>query len=502
MENTDKVNKINSLKGANGNMAWSLGLSLFWVIFLWGFWQKDVYALGLNAFVFISGGLIFFLRPLIISKRFLKNDWLWLLPLVFIIFSFLIYENPFLKIINLFIVLAAFILFYNFSQIKEKNKLYWNFYFITNIINRALSALAEIGNAVNSYFKLIKINNSQKTQLIKRIILGLILLVIISAVFIIPLLSAADPVFADNLKVIMSWIGQFISKILIIKILFFIFLAIVLLTLFLAWGKEFIYPEKEFKFKNKDPIISGIVIGGILLLYLLFIWLQFKYLWLGSLPFAFKETEILVKSGFWQLIFLSVINIYIFYLTYKKTALSVQRILTIFTVASLLLLLSAGHRMFLYVTNYGFSYEKFYAAYTIVFCGLLFIWLLSQMFLNKRADILKFILFLFIWMYAVIALFPAEQFILKANLALINKPGSHIRLSELTMLSADVLPQVKSYWQQGLLNENYKIFSEENNSEQVKQFDWAPWINKQEVLVASKAWYELNLENIIYKINN
>jgi hypothetical protein len=269
-----------------------------------------------------------------------------------------------------------------------------------------------------------------------------------------------------------------------------------------AWSKKFDYKEKESADKNIDPIISGIVIGGILCLYLLFLWIQVSRLWVGVLPFEFKETESLVKSGFWQLLFLSIINILIYFFTYRKTKLLVQKILTAFTITSLLLLVSAGYRMGLYVVYYGFSYEKFFASYTVIFCTILFVWLIIKMFGKQRANILKFLIILFLWMYAIVTIFPVEQFILRTNIAMSNIKESRIRLFEMTMLSPDALSLVKEYQQQGLLKENTGYLSREKENKDIEDFDWNPWIERQEKIISDKIWYEKNLMNVIHSIKN
>jgi hypothetical protein len=230
---------------------------------------------------------------------------------------------------------------------------------------------------------------------------------------------------------------------------------------------------------------------------------QINRLWVGDLPFDFKETENLVKSGFWQLILLSIINILIYFSTYKRTIAIVQKILAAFTVASLFLLISAGYRMGLYVTYYGFSYEKFFASYTVIYCSILLIWLVSRLFAEKRANILKFVLFLFLWMYAIATVSPVEQFILRTNVALkSNIEESRIRLFELTMLSPDVLSLVKEYEQQGLLKENAGYLAREKEVKSEKQFDWEPWIERQEKTISDKVWYEKNLMNVVYVYEN
>ena len=232
----------------------------------------------------------------------------------------------------------------------------------------------------------------------------------------------------------------------------------------------------------------GIVLAGVLGIYLLFLWIQLNRLWVGVLPFNFKETEELVKSGFWQLLALSVINILIYFFAYRKTVSFVQKLLSAFTVASLLLLASAGQRMGLYVTYYGFSYEKFFASYTVLYCAIVYIWLIAQLFRSKRSNIVKFLVLLFLWMFAMLTIFPVEQFIFRTNMALRRLKDSRIVLSEMKMLSPDVLVVVKKNKEKGLLDEG--------------GYDWNEWIDKQEQIVSGKAWYERNMTNMVYAFSS
>lgn len=481
-----------------------LGLSLFWVIFLWGFWSKGIFVFGINAFIFLALFTILFLWVLYKKQKFSKIDLVWIIPIFFIESSFLIYENPFLKIVSFVILPALFAIFYNQTLITNK-KINWNFNFITLLLLRILSAISEISRSVNLYFRLLTPNSKSKKTVIVKSIIGLALFLIIALTIIIPLLSSADLEFANRMENVVEWFRKLVSETIVIKLMFFIALSVVILSMLLAWSKKFDYKEQESKKDKIDPIITGIFLGGILVIYLLFLWVQLERMWVGSLPFDFKETESLVKSGFWQLFFLSILNILIYFFTYRKTNTIVQRILTGFTITSLLLLISAGHRMALYVLYYGFSYEKFFASYTVLFCVILFIWLIFSLLRNKKSNILKFLIVLFLWMYSIIAVLPVEQFILRTNMSLVKLEDSQIRLFELTMLSADVLPLVKKYEKEGLLKENVDYIYRENNTKENgenEEFDWSPWIRKQEKRIFDKELYEMNIFNILYLYNS
>ena len=153
--------------------------------------------------------------------------------------------------------------------------------------------------------------------------------------------------------------------------------------------------------------------------------------------------------------------------------------------------------MGLYVISYGLSYEKFFASYTVIYSAVLFVWLISRLFMKNRANVFKFLIVLFLWMFSIITVFPVEQFIMRTNVALSKLENSRIRLFELTMLSPDVLSLVKRYENEGALKEKLYYLEREGKEKSEEDFDWAPWIEKQEKRIADKKWYEKNIMNYL-----
>jgi len=465
------------------------GLAVFWVIFLWNFWHKEVYALGINAFVFVILFFGFFIWILLKKSRYLKEDLIWIIPLSLVIVSFLLYDNPFLKAASLFVWPISFIVFYNYAFLNDRKKKSWNFSFVLHLfMERLVAVIPNIAKSAILYLEFIIPANNKYKKIIARVIIGLVLFLIITLAVLIPLLSSADATFAHAVKVVYEWINDLLSLPFVYRVLFAIILSVAFFATAITWGKEFDYSEKEKSSTPIDSIVAGVVLGGILAVYLLFLWIQIGRMWVGSLPFDFKTTETLVKSGFWQLLALTVLNILIYFLAYKRTAPLVQKILFAFTTASLLLLVSAAHRMGLYVFFYGFSYEKFFASYTVLYCTLLFVWLISRLIVRKKTDILKSAVILFIWMYGTITIVPVEQFIFHSNIMLSQREDSRIKIHELTMLSPDVLILVRQY-------ESAWILKKQEN------FDWQPWIESREKIVMDKKWYERNVMNWLYLVS-
>jgi hypothetical protein len=483
-------------------LSWSLGLALFWVVFLWGFIERGVVALGLNAFAYLGATAALFLWTMKNQGISLKKNAGWIVPVLLIVASYAIYDNPFLKAVSIPVLPASFAFFYNEAFLSVHGRLRWNSDVLFALMQRVLSPFGHVRGAIDLIERMFA-RAWKNPGIAKRVAAGIGIFVFMAAAVVIPLLSSADTQFATTMGFVTRWISQLFTASFFGKALVFFLMLVGTVALLLAWTKPSTSVLEEKEPARVDSIIAGIVLGGVLSLYAVFLWIQLGHLWVGKLPVDFSATERLVKDGFWQLLTLTIINTLFAFTTYRKTIPAVQRLLAAFVVASFLLLASAGYRMVLYVTSYGLSYEKFFASYTVAFCAILLLWLVSRFFTHARADVVRFPAMLFLWMYAVLAVMPVEQIILRSNVALSQREGSQIRLFELTMLSPDVLSLVRTYQQEGLLEEEGGYFEREVVHEESKagppraRFDWNPWIADRSKIVTEKAWYELNLTNLL-----
>ena len=470
--------QLTSSERATPLLAWSIGLAVFWVVFLWNFWDNGPLSLGINAAVFLL------LVLGLLGQAFPENcplwsvkQWQWLVPFLLIAASYALYATPIIKIINIPVVPALLVVFVTYALLGDPG-VRWGWGFLQTLVFRGFAWLGKIGAALREYSQaLFGKGNSNAAR---RAAVGVVLFLIIAVTIILPLLSSADPQFKSVVQPLLDFLGRLAEIETLWRVVVGVIIALLSLSLGLAWRSK---PEvrETGSGKRVDSIVSGIVVAGIFLVYALFLAIQIKRLWVAELPLDFSETEILVKSGFWQLLALSIINAIIFLATYAKTSQLVQRLLAAFTIASLLLVFSAAWRMALYVVFYGFSYEKFFAAYAVIFSVILFAWLVFQFFGAKHRDLVKFAAFLFLWMYALLGIFPVEQFIMRANVSLSQREGSRIALPELKMLTTDVLGYVEA-------------------RQDEPQFQgWEEWIAENREQLTKKAWYELTLSDIAYR---
>lgn len=299
------------------------------------------------------------------------------------------------------------------------------------------------------------------------------LLTIISPIIIL-LLVSADEKFESA----MDSIWKNIDSTIILKIIFAFIILVWLTALKLSWNEK---PVLKWSSEEKkiDSIISWIVLWWTLGIYFLFIYVQIDSILTNELPSNVNDVADLVKNWFWQLFYISIINIVFFFVYYRKTSSLVQKMLIAFIIASIIILVSAWNRMFMYIGNYWFSYEKFTASYTVIYFWILFLIMISILFLKKKADILKIWMVLALWMYSLLNVFPMDIAIFKTNLAVSEKENSKITKYDSHMLSMDVMGAVeKIKWT--------NIYEEQS---------WREWMVESLREINCKKWYEKNIHN-------
>ncbi len=461
-------------------LLWSASLALFWVIFLWGFFDKGSYAFGINTTVFFVLVLFYF------NTFFQKNipfwhaqNRMWSIPFMLIALGFLLYGSPVMGGIGLLVILLLCVFAGTYTMLEKPDTPLGRL-FVSAGITRALEWIGSLGESLKAYSSVITGERSSHTH--RRIAIGVALCLVLVFGVVMPMLSATDPHFASLVAPLMDFLQRIIDTETLLKIIVGLGIAVGAAAIAHAWQKKIVLPATGNK--SEDSIIAGIVIGGIFVVYVVFLAIQLQRLWVAELPISFSETEVLVKSGFWQLLFLSIINILIFLATFARTNTVVQRLLSAFTIASLLLVFSAAWRMVLYITYYGFSYEKLFASYTVLFCIILFGWFVVQVVRAKQSDVIRFGIFLFFWMFAVLAVLPAEHIIIRSNLALSQKQDSRIELYEMTMLSTDVLGYV------------------EKRLDDPRFENWNNWVEDRKEEVAEKSWFEWSVSDVWYKLGN
>lgn len=456
----------------------ALALAFFWVLTHWGYWDKGVLALGWNASVFWLGLLVvLFMQS---KERNFRKMSSWLIPLILMSSSFALFENPWLKSISMWVLPLSIVIFYVYGQMEVTKKTWWGSMFAWKILDHFFAIFTHVQKSVSQIItESLFLRKDEHKQRFKSIVIGLGLLTLLLLVVVLPLLKSADTEFAGFMGVLFDVVMKFFDSSLIGKIAVFIFISVGLLAVFLAWTPPLQGPKEPVK-KQLDNWVAGILLGGLLIFYFMFLYFQVDKVAVGNLPLDLSTTVNLVKAGFWQLFFLSMLNGFLFMYFYHRTHPFPQLILKAFILASGLILVSAAWRMGLYVTLYGFSYEKFFASYTTLFGLILFVILIGSSFKRDSVNILKVLSFMALWFYSIATVLPIESIILNSNRALSERSDSRIIMYELTMLSSDVYETIEA---------NYLKWDKSDDA----QIRWKAWLKERDKEMKDRSWFETNL---------
>lgn len=481
---------------------WAMALAFYFVIFIWDFFTYGVFALGFNASLYL---IAFTTMAYLKLQSFGRGKIIYFIPLYLIALSYSIFENPFINAINILVmpIIFYFVLSNGFKR---------DFYFKDMFHIFFASFLLPIVRLESSWglhlklFQAIKIKNIVNSK-VRKVLKGLVVLSFLLLFIILPLLSSADSNFAffiSNIKInIIDPIFDFIFDSTIIwRGFFLILMSVGIVASLSSWSVE---QDQQVKQSSLDPIVTGIVISGILICYLLFLLIHIQNLCISILPTAFKATELLVKQGFWQLLFLTAFNISLFFYVHCRSTKVIQVLLTVFTMASLILLTSATYKLFLYVFYYGLSYEKWYASYTILYCTIVYIILGSVLLKKQSTNVIRVCLITLMWMYAIVTILPVEIIIIKTNMALIKRTDTRLQLQEMRMLSADILPIITKniigpYQEQKTSFDPTKTIVFEPKEKNNRCKGWKLWVQETSKVINRKVWYEHNISSIIAKM--
>lgn len=470
-------------------------IGLFWVIFCWNFWESGFAALGLNAAILLFFYMGLLLRGRLWPTRPLWVDPVWEVPVLLLILSYALYENPFYKACNIIALPAIFGFIILRKSASKSDYLFDDGIKLLYLICYAVfGPLGYIQRSFLAQWRWFTYSLSTfvrfRSPVARSVIKGISVFLLLAVLLIVPLLSAADSTFASVFEqfylMIRDVIEAIFEKEFIWKLICLAGISLCVLTTFFAWHYDYSKSITRKDAAEHDSIAAAIILSGIMLLYLIFIAIQLEKLFLNMLPVNFPETEKYVKQGFWQLVFLSTINIYLVLIYFRRTTKQVQTILVSFTFVSLALLFSAAHRMLLYVSLHGLSYEKFYASYTVLYCVILFGLLLYAFFAANPRSILHDAVVVVIWMYAVVGVLPVEKCIVVFNQQMHARQGSRIDLEDMKMLSVDVLPYVQKH-RQALEKTPHAQGSWSNVSQ---------WIETTDKKLQKKRWFEHSLTSL------
>lgn len=339
-----------------------------------------------------------------------------------------------------------------------------------------------------------KESNNKNSQVFVKVLLGIA--ISIPALFIIiNLLTSADVVFADKLSHILSGLEDVVKADIVIKIL----LAIIVSAYF--FGQiYYLYDNKNRKsvvrqeekesntsIKGFDRIITITFMAILDLVYIAFTMIQFVYLFGGNnnLPVGYTYAEY-AREGFFQLVFLSVINIVLIFIinklylgikikddisnkdyNYRKDII-VDSLLSIMVICTFVLIISSIYRLGLYEEAYGYTRLRLLVYMFIAFETIIMI-LVAINIWNKKLPIIRIGIIVSLASYLIINFINIDGIVARENINRYVETGK-IDFQYLVDLSTDAAGEMSRL--KNIDNKMYDEYIEYLNTYELEDVHW------------------------------
>ena len=347
--------------------------------------------LGASVFIFFV-----FYYPILILNVNKGNDnsfsgWLWTGPIVFLAATFLIYTNDFFNFFNSLAILI--LLMIQYADLHPAVQMKWYEHgFPGEVLRVAADVLGRLGTVFHIIGSFLKRRSMKGRPHLRYVLWGVVISIPLLFV-VISLLSSADMVFAelaDNVLNIFPDFGSIegMGRAVVI-IIFSIFFTALLATIRYSEAKGKADGDAKIHARRLtcNPYLGATVLAILNMVYLVFVTIQFSYLFAGGqLPHGMNYAEY-ARQGFFQLCLVALINFIILLIALRtkqgediplrRLSRVLQTVLIVFTGV---LLFSAHLRMNMYENMYGYTYLRllvhaFMLYLSVVFVlGLAYVW--------------------------------------------------------------------------------------------------------------------------------
>jgi hypothetical protein len=418
------------------------------------FWKKVP---GISFFIFVILCLLF--GFFLLGKEKLipaKNNFWLLIPILFLSAMTFIRREPFTSLLNyslaLFFmaVLAMTYLSGKWITFSLANYLLNFFHFFGGILS--LPWQTNINKGPQQGKQEVKTWSDGAKPFIRGVLLAIPVLLVFTA-----LLSSADLIFAQRVNALfanlkLENLPEYLFRCFLILTIAFFFMGVILFAARRSDNPRLLGTDKPLIAPFLGFTETAIILGGVGLLFSVFVLIQFEYFFFGQANitqqgFTYSEYA---RRGFGELVAVAVFSIALLkglsVISKCETDKKIRAFtgLTISLVALvLIILISAFQRLFLYESAYGFSRTRTYAHVFILWLGVLLLAIMILEIIRRQQAFANIALAIVFGFSVTLNLLSVDRFIAQKN---INRSvqGEVLDTSYLSTLSSDAIPALVS----------------------------------------------------------
>ena len=336
-----------------------------------------------------------------------------MIPIILLSFSYFIYDNAVFKGLNAFVITWLFILLYIYTvkpTFKLKQLISDTLYLIFEPLNHIGNLYKTTSLCLKETFKISHINTKKiKSTLL---VIPIILVVLI-------LLCSADMefsnIFTDMFKFLDNIsIDNIIGRTIVILLLF-TYLGAVIDYLVVSYKDREEIDKSNIKIENYTIKLLLVVLNVI---YIVFDFIQIKSLMLHQVAENINYAEY-ARSGFFQLMFISMINLVIILCSKRAKESDNTKSIKIMSVVMVLLtvviIISSFFRMYMYESMYGYTLLRL-LVYVTLFTEIVLLIPTVIYILNSKVNIFKHYLIITLTVYTLLSLAPIDYVIANNNI--------------------------------------------------------------------------------------
>ena len=383
------------------------------------FWHKCP---GISVILFVIPTILVILYNLK-ENDMIKNKKaiLWSVPIILLSLTYFIFNNILFQLFNIPVIFALIII----MCIKITGRDISENRFIRNIVKRIFKPIGILFEFIgdfemDEFFEKQKNNQSEKIKNIKRV--GKSILISIPVILIIiALLSSADSVFGD----LFSSITEFISKAfesdtfsdnllrIVLILMYFVYIACFIIS-FAKKEEEDYYQRKDRKIKLSS-LTTNMILISLNIIYFIFSVIQFKYLFMNAGKTADFDYATYARTGFFQLMFVSFINLALLRITKQNKDEFVKILKAMLIIFTIVIVISAMFRMYLYEQEYGYTHLRIFVYFILATEILMLIPILINIY-TQKIDTFDISLKIIISMYIILNFINVDYIIASNNI--------------------------------------------------------------------------------------
>lgn len=395
---------------------WILLLAIWNVILFYG------NELGLSVILFMAPLLtfiyLFFRKNEKINN---KKGLLYMVPMVLLSLTYLLFDNEMFTVINCIAITLLFGVLYVFT-IKPVDS-------ASKLVDEAISLLVMPITYIGNFFRVATSKISLKLKVSKKAkkVLLSCLIVLPIVLIVVGLLSSADIIFGELFDKIFGRIFDFLERILFDD---FLGRVVTFIIVFFAMGTSMMYLLYEYPKKNEKVIVKEtktrdvftikLLVSVLNVIYIIFDVIQIKSLILHSVSASINYAEY-ARQGFFELLVVSVINIAIILISKRLETkdnekdfnyINIMNVLMVFL--TIIIIVSSFLRMNLYEAAYGYTTLRLLVYVTLMTETILMIPTVMYIF-NSNVKIFKAYFIIMLCSYVITNYMNIDYMIARRN---------------------------------------------------------------------------------------